>query len=334
MADLIFSATAGLNDSVFGKSAYPIHMIMEQSLEAHEKKSVIKSLYNVKKSENWAEQLTAMSAMDNWEVTPENGTPKKSGMQETFKKVIEHHEWTNEFDITRKMADDSKIDLMELRAKKMAQSYARTREEFGIKMITHATEKSLKFQGQMFDTTAADNLPLFSKAHPSFFNSKNTQSNLYAGEFSNMVLAQLESIMQEYEGDKGEVLAVSPDTIIIPNDAKLKYAVFEAIGADKDPETSNNGFNYNYGRWNVICIPKKYWNISSTANTLPFILLDSDFNKVDTTAVWFERKPMEVNAYTTDDNRAAIYSGYARFGVGFNNWRGMLMGGVESGTAL
>lgn len=334
MADLIFSAAAGLNDTMFGKSAYPIHMVMEQALEAHEQKSVLKKLYKFEKSENWAEELTAMSAMDNWEVTPENGKPKKSGMQETFKKQIEHFEWTNEFDITRKMVDDAKFNLMEMRARKMAQAYNRTREEFGIRMITNATGKTLKFQNQLFDTTCADGLPLFSTAHPYFFNRKNTQSNLFSDGFSNKVLAKMESRMQNLEGDKEEVLAISPDTIIIPNDADIVYDVFEAIGADKDPETSNNGFNYQYGRWNVITIPVKYWNIASDATTKPFILLDSSFNDTDLTAVWFERIPMEVDAYVEDGTRAAIYSGYARFGVGFNNWRGMMMGGMASGISL
>ena len=58
--------------------------------------------------------------------------------------------------------------------------------------------------------------------------------------------------MQDFRGDAGEVLDVVPQTIIIPNDYKLKMDVFAAIGADKDPDTSNNGFNFNFGRWNVI----------------------------------------------------------------------------------
>lgn len=72
---------------------------------------------------------------------------------------------------------------------------------------------------------------------------------MFSDKFSNKVLGQMETMMQNFKGDKDEILNVSPDTIIIPNDATLKYDVFEAIGADKDPDTSNNGFNYQYGRW-------------------------------------------------------------------------------------
>ena len=58
--------------------------------------------------------------------------------------------------------------------------------------------------------------------------------------------------MQNFMDDNGNLLTLAPDTIIIPNDYSLKNAVFEAIGADKDPDTANNGFNYLFGRWNVI----------------------------------------------------------------------------------
>ena len=39
------------------------------------------------------------------------------------------------------------------------------------------------------------------------------------------------------------ILDVAPTTILIPNDADAKEAVFAAIGADKDPATSSNAFN-------------------------------------------------------------------------------------------
>ena len=68
-------------------------------------------------------------------------------------------------------------------------------------------------------------------------------------------LSAAETAMQNFKDDNGFVLNIAPDTIIIPNDYTLKRDVFAAIGADKDPATANNGFNYQYGRWNVIVWP-------------------------------------------------------------------------------
>lgn len=334
MPGLIFSEASGFADSLFGKSAYPISMVLEKSLEAFEQSSAVDKLFSKRKSKHFAEKVTALSAMDNWAPSGENSTPATAGMAETFNKVIEHVVWTNSFAITREMVDDSNFDLMRIRATKMMQSWGRTREEFGMAMLAGATGKTISYAGKLFDTTAADGKPLFAKDHPNFFNTKKTQSNLFADAFSNKVLAHAETAMQNFKGDKDEILGIVPDTILIPNDAALKYAVFEAIGADKDPATSNNGFNYNYGRWNVIVNP--YWVLPAGSTDKPYILLDSNFNSNDGTALWYERVPVEVSAYEDKYNgtKAAIYDGYARFGVGFNNWRGMIMGGVNGGTTL
>ena len=61
--------------------------------------------------------------------------------------------------------------------------------------------------------------------------------------------------MQNFKGDNGEILDVAPTTILIPNDADMKKLVFSIIGADKEPTSANNAFNYQYGRWSVMIWP-------------------------------------------------------------------------------
>ena len=73
--------------------------------------------------------------------------------------------------------------------------------------------------------------------------------------------------MQDFRGDRGEVLDVAPATVLIPNDYALKKAVFAAVGAEKDPAAQTNGFNFHFGRWNVIVWP--YLNQFITAGTSP-----------------------------------------------------------------
>ena len=179
----------------------------------------------------------------------------------------------------------------------------------------------------------SDGKALFATDHPSAIKAnKATQSNKFADEFSVEALGAMETAMQDFRGDNGEILDVAPDTILIPNDYALKKAVFEAIGADKDPETSNNGFNYQYGRWNVIIWP--YLNQYITAGTSPWVLLDSRYNNEYAGAVWLDRKTLEVKSHIDDNNDANVWSGYARFTAGFNDWRFAAVGGVTGGTDL
>lgn len=137
--------------------------------------------------------------------------------------------------------------------------------------------------------------------------------------------------MQDFKGDTGEVLDVHPDTILIPNNYKLKKAVFAAIGADKDPNTSNNAFNFLFGRWNVIVWP--YLNEWLGGDTTAWVLLDSGYNIARGGAEWLNRVNLEVRSELAS-NDANVWKGYARFTGGFADWRFAAVGGVSGGTQL
>ena len=161
---------------------------------------------------------------------------------------------------------------------------------------------------------------------------KANQSNKFSDVFSADALGAAEAAMQNFRGDNGEILDVSPDTILIPNHYELKKKVFEVIGADKDPATANNGFNYQYGRWNVIVWP--YLNeFLSTDIKNAWMLLDSRYNKEYGGAVWYDRVKLEVRSEIAS-NDANLWKGYARFSAGFNDWRFACIGGMTGGTAL
>lgn len=137
--------------------------------------------------------------------------------------------------------------------------------------------------------------------------------------------------MQDFRGDNEEVLDVTPGTILIPNDYSLKKEVFAAIGADKDPATANNGFNFLFGRWNVIVWP--YLNQFIADGTAPWILLDKRYNEENGGAVWLDRVKLEVRSEIAS-NDANVWKGYARFTAGFHDWRFAACGGVTGGSTL
>ena len=85
--------------------------------------------------------------------------------------------------------------------------------------------------------------------------------------------------MQGYRDDDGNLLNIMPDTIVIPNSAKLKKAVFEAVGADGIPTTANHSMNYQLGRWNVVVWPYLPVVAGVTAGKNAWYLLDSQFNQ-------------------------------------------------------
>ncbi len=335
MANITFIEGSGLNDSIFGKSQAPIQMFLEKRAESFEQTSMLDHLFSIQDSKNWGEKMTSMTAMSGFQPVGESGSHPMDGMQEGFDKFLVHETWKNSFSISREMIDDAK--LMDLKKKPQAflTSYYRTREIFGAALFGAAIagNKSFSFRGKKFDASAADKLALFDKAHPSIIEGVGLkQSNQFKDAFSVEALGAMESVMQDFRGDNEEVLAVAPDTILIPNDHKLKKAVFEAIGADKDPATANNGFNYQFGRWNVIVW--QYLNQFIAPSIKPWILLDSNWNKENNGAVWFDRVKLEVTSSIDRDTNGNIWDGYARFVAGFNDWRAFAIGGISGGSTL
>ena len=333
MANITFTYGSGLNDSIFGKVQAPIASFLEKRGEAFEQASLIGEIFNKRKSTHFGEKFGSMTGMDGFVPVGELGSHPVDGMQESYSKLIENETWKDSFSISREAIEDSQIIDLKKKPEAFIAGYNRTREMFAAALLGGAVSlaKTAAFKGRSFDVTGADGLALFAKEHPSKLN-KGKQCNVFSDAFSTKALGAVETAMQNFKGDNGEILDISPTTIIIPNDYELKNLVFEAIGSDKDPSTSNNGFNYHYGRWNIIVHP--YLNQFLTDGVKPWILLDKNANETYDGGVWLDRTALEVKSTIDDDTDANVWRGYARFTAGFNDWRPFAIGGIAGGTAL
>lgn len=333
MANITFSEGSGLNDSIYGKSQAPIRMLIEARAESFEEKSILKELFMQDNSKHWAEKYTSMTAMDGFDPVGENGAYPLDGMQEGYSKTLEHVTWKNSFSISRELMEDGKIIDLKKKPVGFVKSYYRTRESLGAALFGAALQgaKVADFRGKKFDATAADGATLFNAAHKSKVKGAN-QSNMFSDAFSVDALAYAEAEMQNFKGDNNELVNVAPNTILIPNDAALKKAVFAAIGADKDPDTNQNGFNYQFGRWNVLVW--NYLNQFIADGVQPWILCDLDYNTEYGGAIFTDRTPLDVRSTIDENTDANVWRGYSRFTAGFNDWRAFAVGGVTGGTSL
>lgn len=333
MAGITFSEGSGVGDSVFGKSQAAIRLFIEKKGEAFEQESVVKNLFSMQDSQNFAEKVTGFTAMQGFLPVGENGAHPVDRMEEDDSKTLEHMTWKNSFSISREMVDDSVVSNLKKQPAGFVTSYYRTREKFGAALYGGAlnVQKKMRFSGVDFDITSADGKTLFAVDHPSKIRGK-AQSNQFSDAFSADALAAAETAMQNFRGTTDEILDVAPNTILIPNDYQLKKEVFAVIGADKDPATANNGFNYLFGRWNVVVWP--YLNQYITAGAKPWLLLDTDYGDQYGGAVWYDRVKLEVKSDIDADTDANVWRGYARFIAGFGDWRHAAAGGIPGGSSL
>lgn len=330
------SIGSGLVDSVYGNCQFPIQSYLMKRGEAFEQASVLGKLFREVNSKHYVEGYSGETAMDDFEDVGEGGDYPRTGFEETFKKFITNREFKQSFSVTQTLVEDGNLGEMKQRANKLITAYDRTREMHGRYLYAGGLfGTTVKVKDKVYNCSSADEQPLFSKAHPAKVKG-NAQSNLYAGEFTAANLDAVETNMQNTKGDNGELLAVAPDTILIPNDAVLKRQVFEVIGADKDPDTANNGFNYQFGRWNVIVDPYLTLALANLGKSAvkPWILLDGRFIQENDGAIFQNRVKLQVKSDIDPNNDNNIWKGRGRFAAGFVDWRFAAAGGIDGGTAL
>ena len=332
MAQIIFGKMTGLQDSIYGKSEAPIKAFLEENVKAYTDNSMVEKIYKMVDSDNYAEKFTSLTSLaQGFLPVGEGGAYPKDERQEGYSKVLEHETWKDSFTVTQEMVEDSKLlDLNRTGARGFIDAYALTREKYGAQLLVGAIAgTSTTFRGMTVDCTCNDGLSIFSTAHTSATGNTGNQSNKFSNAFSDTNLGLVETAMQNFTDDNGDVLTVSPDTIIIPNDAATKKAVFAAIGADKDPNTSNNAFNYQFGRWTVIATP--YLNgVPSGA----WFLADKKYNDNYNGLLFCDRIPLTVSSYIDENTDNNVWKGRSRFVAGCNDWRGIAVAGVAGGTTL
>lgn len=333
---LTVSIGSGLNGTIYGDCQVPLKAFLESRGEAFQRESLLPYLYRMEKSRHWAERYSSETAMGDFEPVGEGGDYPKTGFEDGYFRDIVNMTFKQSFSVTQELVEDCLLGTMKQRANKLVTAYGRTREKFGrILYAGGLYGTTVSYKGKTFACGSADGQALFSKTHPNKVNGAK-QTNLYKGTFTNTLLGKIETEMQNIKGDNGELLGVAPDTIWIPNDAALKGAVFSAVGADKEPTSGNNAFNYQFGRWNIIVDP--YLTAALTdlgkSSEKPFFLLDSKFIELNDGPIFQDRVPLDVKSVIDNNNDNNVWQGRARFGAGFADWRFVAVGNMSTGTDL
>lgn len=340
MSNFTYSVMSGKNDAMFGKFEHPIKALIENESNLCEKnKTILDVLYNVEKSNRYAETIIGESDFDTFMAKEEGQGAENDSVEKTYDKTISHVEFAKEFTITRKMADDAKFGMganMKNKPKKFVRAYYKTRIKLAAEALINATSASMVFNRATVDLTVGDKLPLFSSKH-TYATEKmkgKTQSNYFWGDLSSdsavfeKALATLANKLRNFKDENGEIMGYTADLLIIPcNRPDLEMMAKKTIGSERTAGTDHNDINTQYGNWTLVVLDG--WE----SDRDEIMVMSSEANENLLGNMFFNRVKLDITNGIDPHTRNFFWNGYCRMGVGFTTWKHILRA-VDSSEAV
>lgn len=330
---VIFSKSSGAANDYWNEWADMIQMKMKDTdNEKNNDDELVNALFNVKKSKRFGEKIAGLSTFGNFEVVDEGAEAPADTLKETEPKLITHSEFKKLFEVTKTMKEDLQFDIAATKAAANVRSYKRSRAEFGSNALTSAAKTFTYGSKTELDSTTADGLALFDKAHTDLTGVA-TQSNMFTNAFGNddAMLNRLANIGMNFKNATGHVMGYTFDTLIVPGNAyRLITLGKKIINSDQQVGSNYNDANVNKGMWKLVV--DHHWQVAN--GTEPYIIMSSQANKDLMGNMFYDRTPLEIEQDVDVRTQNLVSSCRCRFSVGFGDWRHILLGGAATGTEL
>lgn len=353
MAGIIYNIHEAVKNSAFNVLQEPIQMFMENQVEAFEKESIIDKIFVKKTSDKFREEFRSITTMDGFKPTEDLEVAGISDFEESYNKQFIFQTWTNSFVISKQTLEDKRDMEVTQMTQMFIKSFGRTREQYAVNFIaaglgaTNDAFKIGKTAGLGADTVdgtiEGTKQQYFHNAHKPVGYGKEgrkfTQSNKFYATIDGLsndsdialnveelvmdVIGQVENEMNTYKDDKGNIVPVEVDTIILGKDYRLNDIIMRGLKSKYGAAMAGNGVNLQYGKYTVVSNAYLSGVKGFRDEDHGLILLSSDRNKEGLGLVWFDRKPLEVRSYIEDKTEANVIAGRARWGAGFGDFRAM-----------
>lgn len=266
--------------------------------------SLIPSLFNVQMSNSSDEEAVGIGAVgtDAWDNYENAGQVSHADFDQGYKKTYTHKEYPMLLRIKRKLYEDSKYPQIFQMARRLGDS-ARVKQE---------KDAASVFNNAFDDNVAgADAVGLCSTAHPaSPDNTGSTQSNEGTYALTKDNVATVREAMMAFEDDRGNIVAVTPDTLLVP--PELEDEALVIAGSLLDPTTATNALNPQSGRFSVLT-----WHYLTDSNA--WFMVDSSLMQMSLD--WWNRVPLQIRPYTQDNTIDLAWIAYMRYSYGWSDWR-------------
>ena len=271
---------------------------------------MIDMLFSVESSGRFEEQYQGMGALG--QVPPFDGTVPYHDFDAGYRTDIRNYEFAMGVQVERRLVDDDQFNQIRRRASNMADAFTVTRETDAANVFINAfTDSGTNRMGA--STNGADGVGLVSTAHPySPANSGTTQSNEGTLALTIDNLDTTRQAMRNFTDDKGQMLGVNPDLLLIPPELERTATQLVSERAIYEPNSAEYDVNMFSGRFRPVV-----WDRLTDANA--WFLIDSTLMKQH--LIWQNRITPEFSQAEDFDGLTAKFRGYMRYGIGWTDWR-------------
>ena len=245
-------------------------------------------------------------------VPPFQGTVPYTDFDAGYRTDILNYEFAMGMTVERALIDDDQYNEINRRAQAMGDSFFITLEHDAAQVFINGfTDSGTNRMGA--STNGADAVGLLSTAHPnSPRDTGTTQANEGTLALTLPNLDTTRQAMRNFTDDKGNLLGVNPDIMLIPPELERTATQIISERALYEPGSAQFDVNMFAGRLRPVV-----WDRLTDANA--WFLMDSRLMKQH--LIWQWRIRPEFDRATDFDGIQVKYRGYMRYGVGWDDWR-------------
>ena len=271
---------------------------------------VMDSLFGVTTSTKFAEHYQGMGAIGL--VPPWQGTMPYEDFDAGYRTDIRNYQFAKGMQVERELVDDDQYNVIEQRARNLGLAFRNTVEVDGANVFINGfTDSGTNRMGA--STNGADGVALLSTAHKESPVNAGTQSNEGTLALNLPNLDTTRQNMRNFTDDKGELLGVNPDVLLVPSELERTATQIISERALYEPGSAQFDVNMFAGRLRPVV-----WNRLTDANA--WFLIDSAKMRQMLKFQWRIRP--EFNQERNNiDNMHSKFTGYMRYGIGWTDWR-------------
>lgn len=268
-------------------------------------------VFNINSSKKNIEKDSSASGLSKMVQRAENAAITYEDEAQGYDVTYTHLTFSLGTSVSREMFQDDQFSVMNRKPANLAKAKMRTMEQFGADIFNYGFTSG---GGGSALFTAGDAVALFSSAHTRTDGGANI-SNTITADLAEDSLETVLVSMRATVDDKGQLIGITPDTLIVPPALEKEANIL--LDSGQRVGTANNDINPYKGRLNLVVWD--YLGSAAGGSDTAWFVLDKGSNELN----WFNRADSGLEGPFYDfDTKNAKWTVDARWSAGWSDFRG------------